>query len=77
MIERCLVSKPDAADGSWLAESNTRLVREKQGGLIVPIHLPIKPHTHHPVSNGGVLYCPKPCQPVRASCTVASTVSGY
>ena len=36
MIERCLVSKPDAADGSWLAESNTRPAREKQGGLIMP-----------------------------------------
>ena len=37
-----LVGKPDAADGSWSAESNTRPAREKQGGLIVPIDLPTK-----------------------------------
>ena len=40
----------------WMgAESNTRPFGEKQGAfVIVAIHLPTKPHTHHPVSNGGV-----------------------
>ena len=42
MIERCLVGKPDAADGSWSAESYTKPAREKQGALIVAIDLPIK-----------------------------------
>ena len=30
---------PSRLHGSWLAESHTRPAREKQGGLIVPIHL--------------------------------------
>ena len=36
------------------AESYTKPEKGKQGGLVVPIHLPTKPHTHHPVTNGGV-----------------------
>ena len=31
-----------------------------RGIVIVAIHLPTKPHALHPVSNGGVFYCPKP-----------------
>ena len=34
------VGKPDAADGSWSAESHTRPAWEKQGALIVAINLP-------------------------------------
>ena len=39
------------------AESYTKPARERQGSLIVLIDLPTKPHTHSPVSNGGVFYC--------------------
>ena len=55
------VGKPDAADGSWSAESYTRPAREKQGGLIVPIHLPTK---HSPRQQWRGFCCPKPCHPV-------------
>ena len=48
----------------WLkaAESHTKPFGEKQGAfVIVAIDLPTKPHTHFPVSNGGVFDCKAEC----------------
>ena len=42
----------------------------KQGGIdVVALHLPTKPHTLHPVSNGGVsiAYQDKGCDPLKKS----------
>ena len=44
---------PSRLHGSWLAESHTRPAREKQGGLIVPIHLPTE---HSPRQQWRVFY---------------------
>ena len=51
------------------AESHTRPVKGKQEAQIVAIHLPTKPHTLHPVSNGGVFiaYPDEGCDPLKKS----------